>query len=174
MDLAKLDLKSLASFIYEVLHKNNIEAVLVGGACVSIYSHNQYQSYDLDFVVYESIKEIDSALKKFGFTRKGRCFYHKSTPFIIDFVNPPVAIASKPVNKFEVIKTRKGLLKLLTPIDCVKDRLSAYFFWNDFQSLEQAVLVAKKSKVNLNNIKRWATEENNLEKFNVFLEKLKL
>ena len=32
------------------MKNNGIEAVLVGGACVSTYSHNRYQSFDLDFV----------------------------------------------------------------------------------------------------------------------------
>jgi len=38
-------------------------------------------------------------------------------------------------------------LCLLTPTDCVKDRLAAYFFWNDLQSLGQAVMVVKEIKL---------------------------
>ena len=40
----------LAKLLADCLAKNNIEAVLVGGACVTIYSKNAYLSYDLDFV----------------------------------------------------------------------------------------------------------------------------
>lgn len=31
---------------------------MVGGACVTIYSANRYQSYDLDYVTYEDMKKI--------------------------------------------------------------------------------------------------------------------
>jgi len=62
MEFANTNLKDLACFIYEILKRNGIEAVLVGGACVSIYSQNRYQSYDLDFVTYEELKLIEKAL----------------------------------------------------------------------------------------------------------------
>jgi hypothetical protein len=45
-------------------------------------------------------------------------------------------------------------LKVLSPTDCVKDRLCAFYFWNDLQGLEQAVLVAKSQQVDLKEIKR--------------------
>ena len=38
------------------------------------------------------------------------------------------------------LKKRNKILKLLSPTDCVKDRLAAYYHWNDRQSLEQAIL----------------------------------
>lgn len=59
MEYSNIDIKDLACFVYELLKNNGIDAVLVGGACVSIYSQNQYQSYDLDFVTYEELKHIE-------------------------------------------------------------------------------------------------------------------
>jgi hypothetical protein len=50
-------IKKLAAIISEYLQKNGIEAVLVGGACVSLYSNNKYTSYDIDLIT-------DSLLKK--------------------------------------------------------------------------------------------------------------
>ena len=52
MNFSNIDLKDLACFIYETLKKAGIDAVLVGGACVSIYSQNRYQSSDLAFLTY--------------------------------------------------------------------------------------------------------------------------
>jgi hypothetical protein len=49
-------------------------------------------------------------------------------------------------------KTLPGSLRLLSQTDCVKDRLAAFFHWNEQQSLEQATLVAKAQKVNLADI----------------------
>ncbi len=65
-----------------------------------------------------------------------------------------------------------GSLKLLTPTDCVKDRLSAFFHWNDAQALEQALLVAKGHPIDLDNIKDWAIDEKHLHKFEQFLKRL--
>ena len=64
MDFSNPDLKELACLIYETLKNSGINAVLVGGACISIYSHNRYQSFDLDFATYEEMKPIEKALAK--------------------------------------------------------------------------------------------------------------
>ena len=43
-------IKKLAAIISAYLQKNDIEVVLVGGACVSLYSNNKYNSYDIDLI----------------------------------------------------------------------------------------------------------------------------
>jgi hypothetical protein len=172
MDYSKIDIRDLACYIYEILKNNGIEVVLVGGACVSIYSKNRYQSYDLDFATYDQIKLIEQVLNKIGFKRNGRCFRHDECPFLIDFVNPPIAIGNEFIRNFANLKTLKGSLKLLTPTDCVKDRLASFFHWNDQQSLEQALLVAKDHNIDFSNVERWAKAEHHQEKFTVFYKKL--
>jgi hypothetical protein len=175
MEFSNIDLKDLACFIYEILKSHGIEAILVGGACVSIYSHNRYQSYDLDFVTYEELKLIEKVLVKFGFKRIGRCFSHENCPYLIDFVNPPIAIGNASIRNFETLKTPMGSLQLLTPTDCVKDRLASFFHWNDQQALEQALLVAEEHSVDLYDIKLWAKGEgDHQKKMNIFLKKLGL
>lgn len=172
MEFANIDIKELAIFICETLKSNDIDAVLVGGACVSIYSQNRYQSYDLDFVTYEEIKSIEKVLSKLGFERIGRCFENPECPFIIDFVNPPIAIGNEFIQKFKSLQSSVGTLKLLTPTDCVKDRLSAFFHWNDKQGLEQALLVAVENKINIKDIVRWAEAEGHHKKLKIFQDEL--
>lgn len=172
MEYSNVDIKDLASFVYEVLKKDGIHAVLVGGACVSIYSQNRYQSYDLDFVTHENLKLIEKTLTKLGFKRTGRCFAHEDCSYLIDFVTPPVAIGHESIRHFETLKTPIGSLELLTPTDCIKDRLCSFFHWNDAQALEQALLVAKDCSIDLENIKHWARTEGYQEKLNQFLSKL--
>jgi len=62
IDWAAISLKELAGFLSEELRKREIDTVLVGGACVTIYSENRYQSYDLDYVTYEDMKKVKKAL----------------------------------------------------------------------------------------------------------------
>jgi len=171
-DLSKIALKDLACLIYETLKSNGINAILVGGACVSIYSENRYQSYDLDFVTYEELNSIEKALKNLGFKRAGRSFSHVKCPYLIDFVNPPIAIGHEPIRHFEMLSTQAGSLQLLTPTDSVKDRLASYFYWSDEQALEQALLVARSHEIDLKDLKRWAKEEGFLTQLKNFLGQL--
>ena len=48
--IAQMTLTELAAYISSYLQQKNIPVVLVGGACVSTYCHNKYQTSDLDFV----------------------------------------------------------------------------------------------------------------------------
>lgn len=173
MDLSNLDPKELACLIYETLKNSGINAVLVGGTCVSIYSENRYQSSDLDFVTYEELKPIEKALKKLGFQRTGRQFSHPECPYLIDFVNPPISIGHEAIHKFNLLKTSVGSLLLLSPTDCVKDRLASFFHWNDVQALEQALMVAENHSLDLKDLKRWAKAEGFEKKMNEFFNKIK-
>lgn len=170
----EITIKDLAGLICEELRKYDIDVTLVGGACVSIYTRNRYLSGDLDFVTYSRIKDVEPILIKLGFERKSsRHFEHEECKFFIEFVAPPLSIGNQPVKRKNYIKSRLGTIALLTPNDCVKDRLAAYFYWNDKQSLEQALMVAKSEKINMADIRRWAKNENNLEKYKEFSKSLK-
>jgi len=61
---------------------------------------------------------------------------------------------------------------LLTPTDSVRDRLASFYFWNDLQALEQALMVARDNDVDLDLVKKWSKKEGELENFNIFLKKL--
>ncbi len=65
----------------------------------------------------------------------------------------------------EELSFETGILFLLSPTDCVKDRLAAYYFWSDRQALEQAKLVSESQPVDLDEIRRWSEVEDQLDKF---------
>ena len=167
-DWDKISLKELAGLINKSFERHNISAVLVGGACVSIYSKNKYQSYDLDYITNSTMRELTVPLKEIGFIRKGsRYFKNAKCPYIIDFPAPPVSIGSNEVIKeFQIYKTKRGDISLLTPTDCIRDRLAAFIYWKDRQALEQAIMVTKAQLelVNIKLIKQWAKRENALAK----------
>ena len=58
---------------------------------------------------------------------------------------------------------------LLSPTDCVKDRLAAFYHWKDQQSLEQAVLVARTNEIDLGEVERWSRKEKALPQFRTFI-----
>ncbi len=174
IDWKKIKIIDLAALVCNELNRGDVDAVLVGGACVSIYTDNTYVSYDLDFVSHSSIKDIAGILSGLGFRRESsRHFIRKDCPFFIEFVAPPVAVGSEPIRKEEIIRTHFGNLRLFTSTDCVKDRLAAYYHWNDPQALEQAIMVAKAQKVKLPEIRKWSEKEGHKEKCDIFLKMLK-
>ena len=69
-----IDVKDLACLISEALRKDGIEIILVGGACVTIYSENRYISYDLDYITWEDKLKVKKSLERLGFHEKINIF----------------------------------------------------------------------------------------------------
>lgn len=174
IDLKKFSINDFAIYISDYLRKKGIDTVLSGGACVCIYTHNKYLSNDLDFVLlsYEDRKKTKPVLEKIGFQTEGRHFKHEDIPYLIEFLSPPLSVGAEPVKEISKIKKGKMELRLLSPTDCVKDRLAAFYHWNDRQSLDQAILVCRDNPVNLKEIERWSKSEDMEKKFVIFLDGL--
>ena len=60
-------LHELAAIISQALEAEGILATLSGGAAVSLYTNNRYQSKDLDFVSSASTGRLAKAVKTLGF-----------------------------------------------------------------------------------------------------------
>jgi hypothetical protein len=61
---------------------------------------------------------------------------------------------------------------LLSPTDSAKDRLTGYFYGNDAQCLEQAIMICQMNKVKIEDIRKWAKKEGNPNKFEEFERRL--
>ena len=169
-----LPLTDLAALICDVYKKNGIDVVLSGGACVSIYTKNKYESFDLDFVLLSHIgrKKIGLVLETLGFRKDGRHYRHPNTPYIVEFLFPPLSVGEEPVREIHEIRLGKTTLRLLSPTDCVKDRLAAFYDWNDNPSLAQAIMVCKHTAVDLREVRRWSLNEGMKDKHELFREAL--
>ena len=174
MKIGDLSLKDLAIVISDHLRNSGIETVLSGGACVSIYTNNKYMSYDLDFVLLSDHKqkEAKKALLELGFYQENRYFKHHDSKFFVDFVVLPLSVGREPVKEISTITKGKKSLKLLSPTDCVKDRLAAFYHWKDKQALEQAVLVCRAKKIDFKEVERWSKSEGMADRFQTFLKSL--
>ncbi|MES2768445.1 MAG: hypothetical protein V4596_04800 [Bdellovibrionota bacterium] len=151
----KMNRKLFAAAVVKQLGIHGISCVLVGGACVSIYTNEKYESKDLDFISPYSLEVISKALKEIGFTKNGRYFVHQNSDFYVEFPSGPLAIGNqisiKPEGK---MKIKDITIKMLSPTQCVMDRLSAWFHWSDRRSLIHALWVCKKHPVNLDKISK--------------------
>jgi ABC-type transport system substrate-binding protein len=172
--LREMETGELAAYVAEYLRQSDINVVLTGGSGVSIYTDNRYQSYDLDFIEtrFAGRKKIAVVLTNLGFQEKGRYFTHPDTPFFIEFPAGPLAIGDEAVHEIADIEFPTGISRLLSPIDCVKDRLAHYYHWKDRQCLEQAIMVAATANVDLKEIERWSRHEGMEEKYRQIREML--
>lgn len=164
----------LAAYIQASLAPEGVDVVLSGGSAVSFYSSDKYVSKDLDLINTNFAKrnKIKSAMEKLGFQEQGRYFLHPDTKFFVEFPDGPLSVGEEPVKEISEFELATGILRVVSATDCVKDRLCAFYFWNDRQGLEQAVLVAESQKVDLQEIKRWSRVEGKLQEYEIFKKKL--
>lgn len=157
--IAEMSLTELAAWVSGHLAERGIPVVLVGGGCVSVYSENRYQTSDLDFVERDHTRHrlLRAALAEIGFEEESRYFRHPQAAWFLEFPTGPLAVGDSPVLELGQVPTEQGVLVLLTPTDCVKDRLSAYYHWHDRQALEQAV--------DIEAVRQWLEQEGMHEKF---------
>lgn len=166
-------LEEVAAVVCEALDRARIPVVLSGGAVVSIYSDNAYESFGLDFVRRGVARKVDGVMNELGFRRQGRHWTHPDSLFWVEFPPGPVQVGDAIVSEFAELRTRVGTLRLLAPTECVMDRLAGYYDWDDPQCLDQAIEVARRRSIDLERIERWSRGERSLEKFRRFREGLR-
>ena len=117
-------------------------------------------------------KKIRAAMEELGFHETSRYFAHRESEHIVEFPPGPLAVDDEVVIDIARVKLATGTLKVIAPTDCVKDRLASFYFWDDRQALEQAVLVARRRRVKMAELRRWSRSIRMLEKYKVFLKRV--
>lgn len=175
--ISKMSRGELGAFVQEHLRARGLDVVLSGGACVSIYSRNRYESMDLDMIHTSLLKPkrrlIREAMTELGFAENGRYFKHPDTDLFVEFPPGPPAVGGEPVKEIEERCEATGVLKLISPTDCVKDRLTAFYHDGDLQCLDQALLVVEENPIDIDEIERWSRGEGKLAEFKAIQMRLK-
>ncbi len=164
----------LAGFVAAEFRRRKINVVLSGGSCVSIYSAEKYVSTDLDFVNAGFTKRaaIREAMESLGFSEENRYFRHPDTALLVEFPPGPLGVGEEPVKQIDEITTATGVVRIISPTDCIKDRLAWYYHDNDTECLEQALLVAATHDIDLGEIERWSGVEGKREAFDAIKHRL--
>jgi hypothetical protein len=172
-------LEDVAFEVCTTLAKRGLKVVLVGGSAATFYAPAAYQSYDADFIALfaadrTSQTEVTDGMQSLGYSIKDNLFVHSSNPFTVEFPKGPLAIGGTAVTMFDTIKRGGQVLNILTPTDCVRDRLAKYYFWDDFSGLSAAIAVTgtHRAHVNVEQIREWSKAEGEGEKFEHFLSQL--
>ena len=169
---SRSSLADVAVRVSETLARAGIRAVLTGGACATLYSEGKYQSYDLDFVLQSgtTARNLDEAMGTIGFRRVGNHYEHQRARFLVEFPAGPLGIGSDLDIRPVTYGIGKVGVKALSATDSCRDRLAAFYHWNDRQSLATAVEISRRCRVNIGVIRRWSAQEGMIDKFQTFLE----
>lgn len=157
--------QEVAAIVSSSLEEAGISATLSGGAAVSIYTDNEYQSKDLDFVTAALVTDISPVLDEIGFVHTGvprmSQFSHPLIEWYVEFPPTPISFGHLQVTHGQcaTIDLPVGTIRIITPTQSVMDRLAAAIHWNDAQSREQAILVAAKQNINWDELLTWFTNE---------------
>ena len=133
---------------------------------------------DLDFVNagFAKRNRITGIMASLGFHEENRYFRHPDTELLVEFPPGPLGVGEEPVKQIDEIRTDAGLLRIISPTDCVKDRLTWYYHDKDTECLRQAILVASSIKIDIKEIERWSKVEDKHAEFaqiKVLLQKKK-
>ena len=151
----------LWEYVASRLQQNGIESVLVGGAVVSIYSSGAYRSGDLDLIVGALFRDrLPKAMASIGFQKKGRHYIHPSCSHLfVEFPPGPLAIGDDTSIQPDQKAVNGAVIKILSPTDCIRDRLASFIHFRSRDALDQAVLVARTQPFDINRIRSWCLKE---------------
>ena len=172
---AKSSLADVAIAVGDALRRAGIRGVLTGGACAHLYTAGAYTSADVDFVLSQrtSIESLDGALNPLGFRRNRDHWAHPAIRFYVEFPRGPLGIGED-FGIRPVWRSKRGSKTLaLSATDACRDRLAAYYHWNDRQSLDVAVAIAFHNRIRLARVKQWSEDEGHKERYRLFLAELK-
>jgi hypothetical protein len=126
-----------------------------------------YVSKDIDLVNVHFVerRRIKIAMEEIGFREEGRYFEHPDTKLLVEFPPGPLSVGDEPIRQVDEIRYKTGTLRVISPTDCIKDRLVAYYHWGDQQCLAQAILVAQNKEIDMDEIERWSKMEGMGQKF---------
>jgi len=170
-----VSLRSVALAVGDALRRAGIDAVLTGGACASFYSRGAYHSVDLDFVLAGEVtrSQLDAVMAGLGFRRHRDRYVHPVHPYFVEFPRGPLAIGDDVSIRPVLRSSGRRTMRLLSPTDSTRDRLAAFYHWNDRQSLQVAIQIALRNRVVMERIRRWSAREGAIDKFEEFRAMLK-
>jgi hypothetical protein len=175
--IEKMNQIEVGAYVQTYLRKKGIDVVLSGGAAVTYYSNNQYISKDLDMIRtgLTGRIEIKKVMAEIGFMEMERYFKHPLSEYFVEFPEGPLTVGNEPLSIGDTssIDLDTGTLRILSPTDCVKDRLASYYHYQDQQGLNQAIMVAKSNKVDMEDIKYWSKNEGKSDEFDKILTRFK-
>lgn len=170
-----LSVRQIAARISKHLTNLGYEPALTGKACAAFYAGPSIKPKAIDFVTrsYE-LEKLAHAMREIGFhNTEMNIFENDRCPVTVSISPPPLAVGDDIIENVETKKTRDGNISMLNPTDCVRQRLSMFYRWGDHDALNDAIIVTKRNRVDLDLVGKWSQWEWCGDKFDDFLHALK-
>jgi hypothetical protein len=166
-DFSNTSIVDLAAIVANHLHQHDIKVVLVGGLAVEIYTENIYLTKDIDMVdiSYQSPAVLRAAMTEIGFVKQGRIYINKTTDISVEFPAGPISVGDELITRTTTAKSKLGEIPILCAEDVIKDRLAAYFHWQDKPSLVQALALMLQHPIATDTLRAFCRKEGRQDEF---------
>jgi len=159
----------LAGYVSRWLREDGIDAFVVGGQAVDIYTGGQFATADIDIVVSDTGKATN-LLRSLGFTPEGRVWLNERLGIVVDVLSGPLTGSVERVRVFRVGDVQ---IRLPAVEDLIVERLVSAKYWkgaaqNDLEKAS-ALLTIFKDKLDDEYLGRRAEEQ----RVEDYLEKLR-
>ncbi len=132
----------------EIVRRGGKMPIIVGGQAVEIYTQGSYTTGDIDIKAPREITE--AILAEWGFAKAGRPWINRDMDIYIDWLGSSLDEGEEAERRTAIINITDQLdIRVLSIEDLVIDRLGAFKWWGDADSLTWAkVLIRVKKAIN--------------------------
>lgn len=134
---------SFIAFLAKRLKENDVDAVLVGGQAIDLYTAGTFATSDIDLVVNNKTV-AEKLLNRFGFGKEGGngLWFNRDLNIVIQVIPDSY---SGDIDMIREFKVKEYELRVAAPEDLIANRLYSAKFWksNTQRDLEQAVALLK-------------------------------
>jgi len=126
----------------KTLKQNGVEAILVGGEAIDIYTAGTFATADVDLVV-DNKAITEKFLNRFGFGKEANGLWlNKDLIIVVQVITNPYSGDPEKLRKFKV---KDHELRVAAPEDLIQNRLYSAKFWksNTQRDMEQSIALLK-------------------------------
>ena len=129
-------------FLTKTLEQNGVEAVLVGGQAIDIYTAGTFATTDIDLVVDNKII-AEKLLNRFGFGKEANGLWlNEDLAIVVQVISQTYSGDSNKLRKFIV---RDYEIRVAAPEDLIQNRLYSAKFWksNTQRDMEESIALLR-------------------------------
>jgi len=131
-DLFKRRMFFLA-FYTQKLKENGVDAILVGGEAIDLYTAGSFASADIDLVVNNKVI-TEKLLNRFGFAKQDNTlWFNEDLNIVVQVIAESYTGDTEKLRKF---KLKKYEIRVAAPEDLIAKRLYSMKFWKSNPKLE--------------------------------------
>jgi len=114
-------------YLTELLKKEQLKPVIVGGYAVEFYTAGGYNTLDID-LVFSDNKLLDKYLSMLNFKKMGRSWFNKELDILVEA--PGSSLDTDEMKNLSIVSVGKYKVYIIGLEDIIIDRLNAYVYWD--------------------------------------------